>query len=73
MDTLLIILLVLAHLMLATTLFLKKKKIEPVKSLPEIAAEYFFEYSNLLQTKHPELYNILLTIFRQQPQKPESL
>ncbi len=36
-----------------------------------VAAEYFFERPDLLQTNHPELYNLLTTIFRQQPQKPE--
>jgi Mlc titration factor MtfA (ptsG expression regulator) len=38
-----------------------------------VAAEYFFERPDLLQTKHPELYNILSTIFKQQPQKPERI
>ncbi|MEP6514196.1 MAG: M90 family metallopeptidase [Parafilimonas sp.] len=36
-----------------------------------VAAEYFFERPDLLQTNHPELYNLLTTIFRQQPQKQE--
>jgi MtfA peptidase len=30
-----------------------------------VAAEYFFERPDLLQTKHPELYELLATIFRQ--------
>jgi MtfA peptidase len=34
-----------------------------------VASEYFFERPDLLQTKHPELYNLLATIFRQHPQK----
>jgi MtfA peptidase len=38
-----------------------------------VAAEYFFERPDLLQIKHPGLYNILSTIFRQQPQKPEKI
>jgi competence protein ComGC len=33
--------------------------------------EYFFERSDLLQINHPLLYELLTTIFRQQPQKPE--
>ncbi len=37
-----------------------------------VAAEYFFERPDLLQSKHPELYTILATIFRQQPQKTET-
>lgn len=32
-----------------------------------VVAEYFFERPDLLQTKNPELYNLLSTIFRQQP------
>lgn len=38
-----------------------------------VVSEYFFERPDLLQTQHPELYNLLATIFRQQPQKPERL
>jgi Mlc titration factor MtfA (ptsG expression regulator) len=34
-----------------------------------VAAEYFFERPDLLQEKHPALYNILSKIFRQHPQK----
>ncbi len=34
-----------------------------------VAAEYFFERPDLLQINHPELYSLLVTIFRQQPQK----
>jgi len=65
MDTLLIILLVFTFLMPATELFLKKKKVRRMQAL---TAEYFFKRPNLLQTKHPELYNILSTIFRQKPE-----
>ena len=73
MDTLLIILLVFAFLMLATVVFLKKKKLQHVQPLPEtneaeffaVATEYLFEQPDLLQTKHPELYNVLSIIFRQ--------
>jgi Mlc titration factor MtfA (ptsG expression regulator) len=32
-----------------------------------VVAEYFFERPDLLQQKHPELYQLLTTIFRQQP------
>lgn len=32
-----------------------------------VAAEYFFERPDLLQSKHPELYDLLQTIFRQHP------
>jgi Mlc titration factor MtfA (ptsG expression regulator) len=32
-----------------------------------VVAEYFFERPDLLQEKHPELYQLLTTIFRQQP------
>ncbi len=38
-----------------------------------VVSEYFFERPDLLQTKHPELYNLLVTIFRQQPKKSESV
>ncbi|MES1198085.1 MAG: M90 family metallopeptidase [Chitinophagaceae bacterium] len=38
-----------------------------------VVSEYFFERPDLLQTKHPELYNILVTIFRQHPETPERL
>lgn len=34
-----------------------------------VAAEYFFERPDLLQSKHPELYKALVKIFRQQPGK----
>ena len=76
MDTLLIILLVFAFLMLATVLFLKKKKLQRVQPLPEtneakffaIATEYLLERPDLLQTKHPWLYNVLSIIFRQKPE-----
>lgn len=33
-----------------------------------VAAEYFFERPDLLQQKHPELYQILQQIFKQQPE-----
>ncbi|MBC7827676.1 MAG: zinc-dependent peptidase [Chitinophagaceae bacterium] len=36
-----------------------------------VVAEYFFERPELLEKKHPELYDLLVTIFRQQPQKNE--
>lgn len=32
-----------------------------------VASEYFFERPDLLQSKHPELYNLLQKIFRQDP------
>jgi MtfA peptidase len=32
-----------------------------------VVAEYFFERPELLQSKHPELYDLLATIFRQKP------
>ena len=32
-----------------------------------VVAEYFFERPDLLKTKHPELYELLSKIFRQQP------
>jgi MtfA peptidase len=32
-----------------------------------VVAEYFFERPDLLKTKHPELYDLLAKIFRQQP------
>lgn len=32
-----------------------------------VVAEYFFERPDLLQEKHPELYKLLSTIFRQKP------
>lgn len=32
-----------------------------------VAAEYFFERPNLMESKHPELYEILSHLFRQQP------
>ena len=35
-----------------------------------VVAEYFFERPELLQQKHPELYQLLSTIFKQQPAKP---
>ena len=34
-----------------------------------VVSEYFFARPDLLQTQHPELYNLLVTIFRQQPAK----
>lgn len=34
-----------------------------------VISEYFFEQPDLLQAKHPELYEILIKIFRQEPQK----
>lgn len=34
-----------------------------------VVSEYFFERPDLLQTKHPELYELLSTIFHQQPRK----
>jgi MtfA peptidase len=33
-----------------------------------VVSEYFFERPDLLQQKHPELYELLTKIFRQQPQ-----
>jgi len=38
-----------------------------------VVSEYFFERPDLLESKHPELYKILVTIFRQHPEKPERL
>ncbi len=35
-----------------------------------VVSEYFFKRPDLLQTKHHELYEILVTLFNQQPQKP---
>lgn len=35
-----------------------------------VVSEYFFERPDLLQIKHPELYDLLATIFRQHPQNP---
>ncbi|HSU29186.1 MAG TPA: zinc-dependent peptidase [Chitinophagaceae bacterium] len=35
-----------------------------------VVAEYFFKRPDLLQTNHPELYEILTTIFRQKPPSP---
>jgi Mlc titration factor MtfA (ptsG expression regulator) len=32
-----------------------------------VVSEYFFERPDLLQQKHPELYELLTKIFRQQP------
>lgn len=32
-----------------------------------VVAEYFFERPDLLESKHPELYQLLVKIFRQQP------
>ncbi len=32
-----------------------------------VASEYFFERPDLLQSKHPELYELLSQVFRQQP------
>ncbi len=32
-----------------------------------VVSEYFFERPDLLQDKNPELYQLLATIFRQQP------
>ena len=32
-----------------------------------VAAEYFFERPDLLQENHPELYDMLVRIFRHQP------
>jgi Mlc titration factor MtfA (ptsG expression regulator) len=34
-----------------------------------VVSEYFFARPDLLQSQHPELYNLLVTIFRQQPRK----
>jgi hypothetical protein len=36
-----------------------------------VAAEYFFERPDLLQEKHPDLYEILTKIFRQEPKREE--
>lgn len=38
-----------------------------------VVSEYFFERPGLLQSRHPELYNLLVTIFRQQPQNSDSV
>lgn len=35
-----------------------------------VVSEYFFKRPDLLQTKHHELYEILVTLFNQQPKKP---
>jgi MtfA peptidase len=35
-----------------------------------VAAEYFFERPDLLQSKHPELYKLLESIFQQSPGEP---
>lgn len=35
-----------------------------------VAAEYFFERPDLLQVKHPDLYDLLARIFRQQANRP---
>ena len=35
-----------------------------------VVAEYFFERPELLKTKHPELYELLVKIFRQHPDNP---
>jgi len=35
-----------------------------------VVSEYFFERPDLLQAKHPQLYELLVKIFRQQPPKP---
>lgn len=32
-----------------------------------VVSEYFFERPDLLQTKHPEIYELLIKIFRQEP------
>ncbi|HEX7902950.1 MAG TPA: M90 family metallopeptidase [Chitinophagaceae bacterium] len=37
-----------------------------------VVSEYFFERPDLLQDKHPELYQLLVTIFKQQPPEPVS-
>lgn len=34
-----------------------------------VVSEYFFERPDLLQSKHPELYDLLAIIFRQRPKK----
>jgi MtfA peptidase len=36
-----------------------------------VASEYFFERPDLLQEKHPELFNLLATIFRQSPTREQ--
>ena len=33
-----------------------------------VVSEYFFERPDLLRSQHPELYDLLVTIFKQQPQ-----
>jgi MtfA peptidase len=35
-----------------------------------VVSEYFFERPDLLQSNHPELYELLATIFKQQTQSP---
>ncbi len=34
-----------------------------------VVSEYFFERPDLLESKHPELFRMLTTIFQQQPVK----
>jgi Mlc titration factor MtfA (ptsG expression regulator) len=36
-----------------------------------VVSEYFFQQPDLLQEKHPDLYNLLAKIFRQEPQRHE--
>ena len=36
-----------------------------------VVSEYFFERPDLLRSKHPQLYELLIKIFRQQPPDPE--
>ena len=36
-----------------------------------VVAEYFFKRPDLLQSRHPDLYNILSIIFQQQPLQPK--
>ena len=36
-----------------------------------VVSEYFFERPDLLQSKHPELYDILVKMFRQEPTSPQ--
>ena len=35
-----------------------------------VVAEYFFERPDLLRSQHPELYDLLVNIFKQQPKPP---
>ncbi|MEO7984713.1 MAG: M90 family metallopeptidase [Bacteroidota bacterium] len=54
------------------TILADKSDINPYGATNEaeffaVVSEYFFERPDLLEQKHPELYQLLATIFRQQP------